>query len=298
MFSANENVQLRQAKKRVVAWIEELIPEDTLDLGVNVMVMQVSCKSPGCVPVETFVIIVFPKSETELLPGLPESRGGSYKTKVLKPLSQVTKEDVLDVLPPAFPGGQRSMEKLCLQARDLMLVQITQLFGEESDTVDSRRLMAEYLQQSLQEYIQHGCIPPEWGQPFSAEGDNNRDENGTESTAAGAATASSSPSGKGNIVIQRPVDDEEEQVPQQNVPSASFAPSPAPSEASVNSMTLRRQQQAAEQRIVSSGNSSSSSSMILTQLSQREHAPGVRRAGCPCCDPDNPSNVVDRMMML
>jgi len=40
MFSANENLILRQSKKRVVAWVEECIPEAALDAGVNVMVMQ------------------------------------------------------------------------------------------------------------------------------------------------------------------------------------------------------------------------------------------------------------------
>ena len=38
-----------------------------------------------------------------------------------------------------------------------------------------------------------------------------------------------------------------------------------------------------------------SSSNLLLQL---QHAPGVRRPACPCCDPDSVSNVVDSMMML
>jgi hypothetical protein len=40
------------------------------------------------------------------------------------------------------------------------------------------------------------------------------------------------------------------------------------------------------------------SKQLLARLSQQEHAAGVRQAGCPCCDPDNPSNYVDSMMML
>jgi hypothetical protein len=43
----------------------------------------------------------------------------------------------------------------------------------------------------------------------------------------------------------------------------------------------------------------SSSQSMIQRLSEREHhAGGIRRPGCPCCDPDNPSNVVDNMMML
>ena len=33
-------------------------------------------------------------------------------------------------------------------------------------------------------------------------------------------------------------------------------------------------------------------------LMEREHAPGVRRSGCPCCNPDDPANVLDKMMQL
>jgi hypothetical protein len=41
-----------------------------------------------------------------------------------------------------------------------------------------------------------------------------------------------------------------------------------------------------------------SASAALDALSAREHAPGVRRRGCPCCDPDDPENAADMMMML
>lgn len=61
MFSANENLMLREHKRRVVRWyIEATIPEDALDMGTSVMVMQTVCQTPGCVPLETSVIIVFP----------------------------------------------------------------------------------------------------------------------------------------------------------------------------------------------------------------------------------------------
>ena len=119
MFSANENIALRQHKKRVVDYVESCIPEEALDMGTMVMAMQVSCKAPGCVPLETAIVIVFPKLGEEVIPGLPESQGGNYKTKVLKPMSEVTKDDILSFcqkgvsifigIPPArflFPGIQ------------------------------------------------------------------------------------------------------------------------------------------------------------------------------------------------
>jgi len=143
MFSANENILLRQHKRRVIDYVESTIPEDALDLGTAVMAMQVSCRQPGCVPLETAITVVFPKpprkmkkkrntaqqqqqqdnnsttndnNEKEeevpsfpkpLVPNLEESRiGGNFKTRILKPLSDVTKDDVLDALPPLLCGRE------------------------------------------------------------------------------------------------------------------------------------------------------------------------------------------------
>eukprot|EP00536_Pseudo-nitzschia_multiseries_P015049 jgi/Psemu1/158337/gw1.813.22.1 len=153
------------------------------------MVMQVSCKDPGCVPLETAIIIVFPAcggDGVELLKGLPESNGGSYKTKILKPMADVTDDDVLDNLPPAFAGGRRTMERVCTYARDVMIAQITQLFGEggsnsnnsnnnsnntaeeADDSAQKDRIaMARFLQACLQDYIDGGCKPPPLGEPFA-----------------------------------------------------------------------------------------------------------------------------------
>lgn len=39
------------------------------------------------------------------------------------------------------------------------------------------------------------------------------------------------------------------------------------------------------------------SQQLLQQITKSDHAPGIRRAGCPCCDPDAASNYADKMMM-
>jgi hypothetical protein len=250
MFSASENIQLRQHKKRVVAFVEDCIPDDVLDLGVNVMVMQVSCKAPGCVPLETAIIIIFPKSGNELLVGLPESKGGNYKTKVLKPLSQVVKEDVLEALPPAFTGGLRSVEKLCLQARDVMLGQITQLFPE--DDVEGRRLMVEYLQESLQQYIDRDCVPPEWGEAFPAKVADATNQSVIDNTETDTQPATA-------------VDNSTDTTAQ----TIGTVPTPA------DSVSRRRQQHAVVAQL-------DRPSSAFSRLEAREHAPGTRRFGCPC----------------
>ena len=110
MFSANENLMLREHKRRVVQYVESTIPDEALDMGTAVMVMQTACRTPGCVPLETAIAIVFPRipgSKKEWIEGLKESCGGTFKTKILLPLSEVTKDDVLDSLPPGFEGGRK-----------------------------------------------------------------------------------------------------------------------------------------------------------------------------------------------
>ena len=271
MFTANENILLRQHKRRVIEYVESTIPEDALDLGTAVMAMQVSCRQPGCVPLETAITVVFPKppsklkkkkrnatqqnngDDTEskdakeeegeipsfpnpLLPNLEESRiGGNFKTRILKPLSDVTKDDVLDALPPSFTGGRRTVESICIKARDMIFAQIGQLVGnngseDESnnkDSVEGRRLVAEYLKVCLNEYVERGCVPPEWGEKDgwgnSTSNDDDNDDTAKKSedkdiTKDADATKDDNTKsggmkwGKGNIVFKRPTDEDDEKV--------------------------------------------------------------------------------------
>lgn len=310
MFSANENLQLRQHKRRIVQGIESCMPEEALDAGTTAMVMQVSCKAPGCVPLETAIIIVFPPSTTssELIPGLPASAsGGSFKTKILKPMADVDEDDILDALPPCFMGGRRSMEVLCRRARDVMLAQITQLFGETSEERDDRRAMALYLQQCLQDYLDHDCVPPELEQSYPEEEnkgvvDQTTNEivtdsstatqaNGVIGTTATTQTSSTTTTtipAKGNIVLRRPGQDD----PFNDSATAGNGSNKITT-LSARSVVPPKHQRAIQQASIN-GNASSS----IAKLFEREHAPGIRQAGCPCCHPENPSALLENMMMM
>jgi hypothetical protein len=292
MFSANENLLLRQEKRRIVNAIEATMTEEALDFGTTVMVMQVSCKAPGCVPLETAIIIVFPKSSKELVPGLPDScNGGSYKTKILKPMIDVTSDDILDALPPAFKGGRKTMERLCLYARDVMLAQITQLFGEEQEADSDRLSMAEYLKGCLEDYMANGCKAPEEGGAFPvAASEVSRDPNiDVESDRIPKRSDTTKPvfPMTGNLVIKRVVTSD---------PSKSKSEEQASNRPSIDTVLTGKAPRNHQREIYSALNPSSRSS--ISNLFNREHAPGIRQAGCPCCDPENISNVVDTMMML
>jgi len=293
MFSANENLLLRKEKRRIVNEIEATMTEEALDFGTTVMVMQVSCKAPGCVPLETAIIIVFPKSSIELVPGLPEScNGGSYKTKILKPMVDVTSDDILDALPPAFKGGRKTMERLCLYARDVMLAQITQLFGEDEESASDRLSMAEYLKGCLEDYIANGCTAPEEGGAFPLAASEVSSDSNIEAESGSIEEKSSMTKAvfpaTGNLIIKRVV-----------IPDAakSMSDHQASSRPSTDTVLLTGKVPRKHQRAIYSALNPSSRSSI-SNLFNREHAPGIRHAGCPCCDPENLSNVVDTMMML
>ena len=186
------------------------------------------------------------------------------------------------------------MEKLCFNARDIMLGQITQLFGEEDETVKDRQAMAEYLQQCLQEYVAQNCQPPELGEAYKKP----PLETPSEAAATTSNTAASTPTpefadamkGKGNFVVRRQLDDEPKKLytPPPISAASSSSPAPVPAPASFKPKHQGAITQALNPR---QGNN-------ISKLFEREHAPGIRRPGCPCCDPDNPSNILDNMMML
>ena len=62
----------------------------------------------------------------------------------------------------------------------------------------------------------------------------------------------------------------------------------------LSSIRATQTQNATRKAIVSASVGGSS----ISQLFNREHAPGIRQPGCPCCDPDNPDNVLDKMMTM
>jgi hypothetical protein len=88
--------------------------------------------------------------------------------------------------------------------------QITQLFGEEDN--DGRKLLAQCLQKSLQEYMDRECQPQSWGEPFPeiVETNNSKTQqeiNKQDTTSSTAMTVKPT-SRTGNIVLQRQVDDD------------------------------------------------------------------------------------------
>jgi hypothetical protein len=258
MFSANENILLRQHKRRIVEYVESTLSREILDSGTSVMAMQVSCKTPGCSPLETVVVVVFPRPYGSVVDVASAEGEGTFKTTILKPMVDVTKDDVLDALPPErFAGGRKTVERQCYFIRDMMFNHIEKFYP--NDDKQGKILMAYYLRQSLQEYVAAGCVAPEFGQPFSPGREQQQQQIFIEKD-------------NKNFTYYRPVEQNPEQ---QGVANTEMT----------QSDWRMKQKMMAE-----------SSSSIIRQISDLEHAAGVRRPGCPCCDSDNLSNIVDKLL--
>merc|ERR1719223_1107392 len=115
------------------------------------------------------------------------------------PLADVTKDDVLDALPPGFEGGRKTWELTCLAARDIVLGRIGGLVGSGDTDVEleERRILAQYLKQSLDDYLNAGCIAPELGMPFPTENTKSSLPTSDHNVVKGAME------GNGNFVIRR-----------------------------------------------------------------------------------------------
>ena len=321
MFSANENLALRRHKRKVVDYVEECIPESALDEGTIVMIMEKRCNVPGCVPLETAIAIVFPRipgpdeKMKQLIDGLDESAGGTYKTNVLKPLAEVTKEDVLDALPPSL-GGRKDPILIACSVRDTLFGSIQQAVPDDDSS--GRKLLAEYLIASLQNYITNDCVPPEIGVAFDEDEslildpkpvetpkltsdvritDNDgisseikvvedKADNNDASREIKVVECNNNNEATGNFIYKLPNDNADSL----SKPSKSKE---LPMDRGLCSAAAWRKQPKINTGFLKS------SATILNEMFEREHAPGIRRRGCPCCDPDiDLSNSLDGKIFL
>ena len=269
MFDPNENLVQRQHEQKVAKYVEGTIPQHALDLGTNVTVIQTTCNLRGCVPLETCIVIVFPESEskTQCIQGLKESCGGSYKTKILLPLREVGLEDVLDSLPPVFKGGRHTLERACFNLRDVMFERISGIVGNgnNSSSVEQRKILSQYLISSLEEYIQNGCIGPKPGMSFEDTSSNTSRENDFKDETSRSNKQS------GNTPITSSLETRKKS----------------------NIITNYKGSQSMSRIIPQSSNS------IIQRLSEREHTNCLRNASCPCCDNiDSIQNSLNNSMML
>ncbi|GMI41343.1 hypothetical protein TrCOL_g8187 [Triparma columacea] len=342
MFSANTQLNLRASKKLVISWVESRLPSLALDAGVTVLAMEVACRDPGCVPIETCIVIVFPTPS----PGDDWNEGGlidegivkegKYTTKVLKPMKDVKEEDVVASLPPEL-GGTFSFKNEMVKVRDFVVNQVNQI----SNGVEDKDAAVEFLIESLKEFKDRGYeswgvgevvggvegggggskqevvkemssipqqqsgglfLPPQ--PPPSAEVNSSV---GRQPLVVSSVPGEGIPQ-VGNFVIKRSSNTilpspqlERGKVDVVGPEAGTTEVLPKTSEGTERAAIFLKREMESQIAMMEGSNMTGGGreATLMRGLEERDKCKkGVRRRGCPCCDPDDTDNVLDMMMNI
>jgi hypothetical protein len=317
IFSVGGQMNLRALKRTVTGYVESHLPPLAVTKGVTVLVMEVACNKAGCVPVETSVMVLFPGvpgwnddgAGGEIIPSAIVQEG-KYTTAVLKPMSEVTRKDVTDALPPQL-GGRFTALHASINIRDALINNVEQTFGGNRD---DKVASVDFIIAELLRYKNSGFVVPEEGVVGLVDEVEVEVEEEEEVLPGLEVKA---PPKEGNFIIKRQPDKPPSTAAKTAAKTAASAvsssattaspvtsstqqpaPAPAPAPAAPSAEMKARQIASMNAKMNKAIQQQSSMNTALSALSAREHAPGVRRRGCPCCDPDDPENLADGMMML
>ena len=300
--SNNDKEKLHHHEQRVAGYVENALPSHALDNGTNVMVKQVSCSNPGCVPLETLIVIVFPNDRIQYIEGLSESKGGSFRTKILLPVSKVTKDHVLNELPPCFDGGRKTWTNTCLAMRDMLFSRIGETIGNGSSDVEieQRGIMSQYLISALQDYLSNGCVAPVIGAPFTSTFPEKMSTMNGENNSEYEKIGSVNTTKINNYLYDVNLSDEQSHQNKIHPHESWSTDTVNDSKTIENSKELNNDNiQNQEYKKSFSRKTSSSASMMrslnlptsntmIQKLSERDHFPCIRsQASCPCCDSES-----------
>lgn len=286
----------------ITKWIEEIMTDSNIQhQSYNIMVTQVACNDPNCVPLETFICLI----------GL---NGSKFSDKIPKPLSEVSKYDV----------------ELSLYYSDLFLSTAVQRTQDKVESVlhllpdDKLRLRyIEKIQSSLEEYkikFESAYLPSavELSENYTAEQHiaeaistqipnsltNSRtivNSIDNVKSASGDANNNSAIMDNDNYYPTQPstlVTMVSKKVSPQDITSASKVVT-VETFSSVNNTA----QTAESHNSLKSSISTANSPVVLSsgrndRVPQFRHEKGsTRPRGCPCCDPDNPENIIDQLFL-
>jgi hypothetical protein len=99
-----EDVARKKAIGQVTRWVHECLQSADRDYTSDkyqVMVTEIQCNDPGCVPIETLVVILLMKQASDT----SKERAERWADKILKPVAEVTVEDVQSLVDNQFPSS-------------------------------------------------------------------------------------------------------------------------------------------------------------------------------------------------
>jgi hypothetical protein len=316
-----------------------------LDDNVQIMVAEVECNQEGCVPIETLIVLVG-KEEEEVDRSVDssskpndEKKGGKsrrcrWSDKILKPVAEVTEEDVaqleipLDWNKPQEAGAAQTDNE---NSGISPTIKATVLDYVHSFTSVEDKLRAIQEFQALfaaleEEETKKMSIPATLANPsggsttaiasaFSTQTNVGPSPASTitspTSSLSGDITPASNNSTMVTMVPMMPTTTQtSSNTSAQRATILSKMPSPLtekepPNTNSINSNSNASKSVATTSASIAPTISASGKRPVRTtvisdgtsnSIASERHSKGTRQRGCPCCDPDNIDNIIDRMM--
>lgn len=246
----------KKAHQAAVKWVEREVRR-RVRRGM-VMVREVSCQEPGCVPLETLVILLPPEepSSSPLIATSSNDDGSRtdahlspkwtrWMGKILKPVAEVLAEDIQELDLPEWSSWEREISSTMEEKQKISLQHASDINdSSKSPTVITMkpRKGLNPIEQEMEKDIYRNDAPPIPPTP--------------ESLSTSAA-------------------------------SSNFVEKPNIAKTTNNNTKMPLPKRQLVSSIVSSSD---------TLPKARHSSKGVRQRGCPCCDPDNMDNILDKII--
>jgi hypothetical protein len=229
------------ASSTISKWVTDVLLRNGFDLkNIHVMVSEIECTQPDCVPIETLILFL----------GSQDSQQ-RHTSKILKQMSEVTVEDIENFVD--LPYDWLEKEKIESNTNYQLALQNLCKYIESNQDKKERTYMIHNSIEKLKHldsYIAENHTTM-----------NSTDINNSQST------------------------------------------EPNDSDHKVVSMTAPTPTMVKMRPNITASNNFNLTSRVLPDVTSREatrprHDKGIRQRGCPCCDPENIDNIIDKMLFI
>lgn len=310
--------------RNVAAWIRLSIATHEIDdSAVEIMVTELECNDPDCVPLETLIALL--------------GKEARWTYKILKPLAEVTQENVNNVpFPPSWSSwvAEQTFNKKNAEIYSWMCdfvddfdqrVKELEYKDQLQAAAIMERLIADFRCRTTDAYRDVTVIQDESSEKFVSFDSKAGIESNSEATIVSNSTmVTMKPKvlSENTISVQSIGSNRDNQYQQVisnetialQTTGAILAPERGSIESS-NSAALSENTRIDQDKGTSLKSADSSSRMIqpkkvesqnMHMLSSssatgslaKRHKKGTRPRGCPCCDPDSIDNIIDKMIFL
>lgn len=321
------------ANKRAISEVTKWVNEMVIERGIfsvdefQVMVTEIQCNEPDCVPIETLVIIVSMNVEGD--PATSSKGSQKWANKIMMPVAEVSKADVEELINGVFPiDPPNNVSDISLLTERNSRVE---LFGSELSALISKYQPTETNEDATAEKLLLIQVLQTHMDALR------RDMTKAETPVPPPAIPAPEPVRVVTTVIMKsnvpkPVPAPVASVPISSVPSAapmvaaSISPpisvrmankSSTPSPSAVLDASIAKEPvlvsaspatepATAAKASTTSAPATAAPTPIVTYsqpvpttgatIAPRHKKGGTRPRGCPCCDPDNLDNIIDSMM--